>query len=204
MPFIEEVTDESATGEARELLDAERASVGYVASAVVIEQISDDALVASRQGLRDLIRDSVEDGASIGFVLPLDDEVIDAYLERVAAEVGRGERIVLLARVGAGVVGMVHLALVGWPNGQHRAEVQKLMVHTSARRQGLATRLMDEIEGLARETGRTLLVLDTITASDADPLYRSRGYVEAGEIPDYAGMPDGVLAPTTVFDKQLV
>jgi ribosomal protein S18 acetylase RimI-like enzyme len=136
-------------------------------------------------------------------VLPLGDDVLDGYLERVAAEVGRGERIVLLARGGGDVVGMVHLALVGWPNGQHRAEVQKLMVHSSARRRGLATQLMDEIEGLARERGRTLLVLDTITASGADPLYRGRGYLEVGEIPDYAGMPDGVLAPTTVFYKHL-
>src|ERR1700759_2562151 len=101
-----------------------------VGGAFAIEQASAEGLLASRQGFRDLIRDSVEDGASIGFVLPLGNEVLDGYLERVVAEVERGERIVLLAHDGGAVVGMVHLALVGWPNGRHRAEVQKLMVHS--------------------------------------------------------------------------
>jgi ribosomal protein S18 acetylase RimI-like enzyme len=98
---------------------------------------------------------------------------------------------------------MVQLAPVGWPNGQHRADIQKLIVHSGARRRGVGTRLMDEVERIALEQGRTLLVLDTITGSEADPLYRGLGYVEAGEIPAYAGMPDGVLAPTTVFFKHL-
>ena len=150
-----------------------------------------------------LVRDAVERGASIGFVLPLADDVLDAYVGRVIAEVERGDRTVVLARDAGAVVGMVQLAPAGWPNGAHRAEVQKLVVHSSARRRGLGTRLMDEVEAVARACGRTLLVLDTITASDADRLYRGRGYVEAGEIPDYAGMPDGVLAPTTVFYKHL-
>jgi ribosomal protein S18 acetylase RimI-like enzyme len=168
-----------------------------------LERASGDAVRAARRALCALIRDSVEGGASIGFVLPVPDDVLEPYLARVAAEVDAGERIVVLARDAGRVVGMVQLDLVGWPNGRHRAEVQKLLVHSAARRQGLATRLMDEIEALARAAGRTLLVLDTITASGADPLYRGRGYRAAGEIPAYAGMPDGVLAPTTVFYKQL-
>lgn len=159
---------------------------------------------AARASVCALIRDSVEHGASIGFVLPLSDEVLERYVDRAADEVEQGERVVVLARAGNEVVGMVQLGLVGWPNGRHRAEVQKLMVHTGVRRQGLATRLMDEIEAIALEAGRTLLVLDTITESEADPLYRGRGYLEAGMIPGYAGMPDGILAPTTVFYKHLV
>jgi len=125
-------------------------------------------LESARGELCGLVRDAVEGGASIGFVLPLDDGVLDAYCGRVIGDVERGERLV---------------------------------VHSSARRQGLGTRLMEAIESAALERGRTLLVLDTITASEADPLYRGLGYTEAGEIPEYAGMPDGVLAPTTVFYK---
>jgi ribosomal protein S18 acetylase RimI-like enzyme len=169
----------------------------------VVEQAPSIELERARHELCGLVRDAVEGGASIGFVLPLAEAVVDAYVGRVIADVERGERLVVLARNGDGVVGMVQLALVPWPNGSHRAEVQKLVVHTSARRQGLGTRLMGAVESAALEHGRTLLVLDTITASEADPLYRGLGYTEAGEIPDYAGMPDGVLAPTTVFYKHL-
>ncbi len=168
-----------------------------------MDQAAAAELQNARAELCGLIRDAVEAGASIGFVLPLADAVLDDYVGHVIADVERGERIVVLARSGNGVVGMVQLGLVPWPNGSHRADVQKLIVHTSARRQGLGTRLMDAIEAVALEQGRTLLVLDTITASEADPLYRGLGYAEAGEIPDYAGMPDGLLAPTTVFYKHL-
>ena len=38
MPFIQQVTDESAIGEARELLDAERASVGSVQNITRVDE----------------------------------------------------------------------------------------------------------------------------------------------------------------------
>jgi acetyltransferase len=170
---------------------------------IALELARAGAVCDLRNELCALIRDTLEHGASIGFVLPLANDVLADYLDGVAREVEAGKRLVVVARDGGHVVGTVHLALVGWPNGRHRAEVQKLMVHSAARRQGLATRLMAEIESLARANGRTLLILDTISGSEADPLYRRLGYVEAGEIPDYAAMPDGVLAPTTVFYKHL-
>jgi GNAT superfamily N-acetyltransferase len=47
------------------------------------------------------------------------------------------------------------------PNASHRAEVQKLLVLRSWRRQGIGLALMTAIEQAARQTGRSLLVLDT-------------------------------------------
>lgn len=166
--------------------------------------VSAEEIERLRPQLRELVRDCVEDGASIGFVLPLADDVLDTYLSQVRDEVGRGTRIVVVAGDGELVDGMVHLALVPWPNAPHRAELQKLLVHTRARRRGLATRLMEEAERAAREHGRTLLVLDTITGTDAYGLYRKLGWSEVGEIPGYAGWPSGELAPTTIFFKRLV
>jgi ribosomal protein S18 acetylase RimI-like enzyme len=165
--------------------------------------VSADEIDELRPQLRELVRDSVEDGASIGFVLPLGDDVLDGYVTAVRDDVARGTRIVVVAREGVRVDGMVHLSLVGWPNAPHRAELQKLLVHTRARRRGLATRLMADAERVALEHGRTLLVLDTITGTDAYGLYRRLGWTEVGEIPDYAAWPSGALAPTTVFFKQL-
>jgi GNAT superfamily N-acetyltransferase len=101
------------------------------------------------------------------------------------------------------VVGTAQLRLAQLPNGRHRAEVAKVLVHRSARRRGIATSLMNAIEGIALAEGRTLLVLDTITGSEAVPLYTKLGWTRAGEIPEYAGLPSGELRPTTIFFRRL-
>ena len=51
------------------------------------------------------------------------------------------------------LVGTVMLELVSSPNQPHRAEVQKLLVHPSARRRGLARALMLRAEQEARQGG---------------------------------------------------
>jgi GNAT superfamily N-acetyltransferase len=84
------------------------------------------------------------------------------------------------------VVGCVHLVLAMQPNGIHRAEVQKVLVLRSARRQGIATRLMDAIEDEARAVKRHVLVLDTERGSAAEKLYQRVGYVRVGVIPQFA------------------
>lgn len=170
---------------------------------MVIERATPETIAELHHGLCALVRDAVEGGASIGFVLPLADGELDRYLDVVWADVERDSRIVLAARDDTGVAGMVQLELAAKANARHRAEVQKLIVARRARRRGLGTRLMAEIETAARERGLRLLVLDTISGSEADPLYRRLGYLEVGSIPQYAAMPWGELAPTTVFFKEL-
>ena len=167
-----------------------------------IEQADGGTVRRNAAGVAALVRDAVESGASIGFVLPLEDDVLAAYADEVAGEVDVGSRIVVLAFDGDDVVGMVHLGLVKWPNGRHRADLQKLIVHTSARRRGIGLALMDAVERIALENGRTLLVLDT-AGGGADELYRSSGWVEIGAVPRYAGLPDGTLVATTIFAKEL-
>ena len=46
------------------------------------------------------------------------------------------------------------------PNAWHRAEITKMLVLSSARRQGLGRRLLATVEQAACEAGRTLLMLD--------------------------------------------
>jgi ribosomal protein S18 acetylase RimI-like enzyme len=172
---------------------------------VRIEQVDGEEVRLHADGIAALVRDAVDDGASIGFVVPLTEAVLAQYAEQVAADVDGGGRIVLLALDGNGtgeVVGMVQLGLVRWPNGRHRAELQKLIVHTAARRRGLGRALMDEVERVAVANGRTLLVLDT-AGGGAEELYRSTGWVEIGAVRRYAGLPDGTLVATTIFAKEL-
>ena len=52
------------------------------------------------------------------------------------------------------------------------------------------------LEPIAQADGRTLLTLDTVTGSSAEPLYRSLGYVEVGVIPRYAR---GSLTPSLLL-----
>jgi len=89
------------------------------------------------------------------------------------------------------------------PNGRHRAEISKLLVHPRARRQGIARRLMQQAEQLAAQQGKTLLVLDTRSGDVATTLYLSMDWQIAGSIPLYAESTEGVLDATTVMYKVL-
>jgi acetyltransferase len=113
--------------------------------------------------------------------------------------VEQGTRLMFAACAGDEVLGSVQLALAQRPNARHRAEVQKLLVHRRARRQGLATRLMRTAEAAAVAAGRRLLVLDTLEGDPAERLYLGLGYQSAGVIPYYAQVAGGALQPTHLF-----
>jgi GNAT superfamily N-acetyltransferase len=78
-----------------------------------------------------------------------------------------------------------------------------MLVHRQARRRGVGAALLAAAEQCARDAGKTLLVLDTVTGGDADRLYPRLGWQRCGEIPNYALWPDGRPCPTTVYFKSL-
>ncbi len=157
------------------------------------------------EALADVLLDCVEGGASVGFMLPLPRTKAVAFWENVLASAARGERIVLVAEeVATGrIVGTVQVVLAMPDNQTHRADVAKMQVHRRARNQGLGAALMRAVEAVAREAGKTLLVLDTVTGSDAERLYTRLGWQRCGEIPGYALWPQGGLCSTTVFYREL-
>ncbi len=158
-----------------------------------------------------LLRDATENGASVGYILPIAEDDIGRYWQGVAAEVIAGNCTLLVARQGDQMVGTGQLALATKPNARHRAEVQKVLVHSRARQQGVARQLMLAIEQHARAAGRSLLVLDTETNSAGQLLYAAMGYEVAGEIPKYAmatsignpGDASGGWSPSTFMYKIL-
>ena len=150
-----------------------------------------------------ILADAVAGGASVGFLLPFSPDDAATWWQSLERDVARGAVVVIVARMGRRVVGTAQLRLAQLPNARHRAEVAKVLVHRSARRQGIATALMREVERIALAEGRTLLVLDTIAESEAEPLYTKLGWSRAAEIPRYAGMPDGELRPTVIFYRDL-
>ncbi|MEU9340072.1 GNAT family N-acetyltransferase [Streptomyces sp. NPDC048278] len=156
--------------------------------------------------LAELLADTVNGGASVGFIAPFDRERAVAWWRERVAAVAAGQLAVWAALDGAGrTVGTVGLAFPypGKPNSPHRAELVKLMVHRDARGQGIGRGLLTVAEEAAAGAGITLLHLDTETDSPAERLYRSAGWTRAGVIPDYALDPAGVLRPTTLYYKHV-
>lgn len=146
-----------------------------------------------------LLQDAVDSGASVGFLSPLSIQEAQSYWQEVALAIQKQSRILLVARQDDTIVGTVQLDLVTKPNGRHRAEVQKLLVHRRVRRQGLGRALMIAVEAVAQSVGRRLLVLDTRADDPAEKLYLSLGYTQLGVIPQYASNPDGLLAASVFF-----
>lgn len=150
-----------------------------------------------------LLTACVEDGAGIGFILPLPPERAEAFWQSRLPALEAGEAFLMVAKDGKEIAGVVMLALAPQDNGRHRAEVAKLMVHPGHRRKGLARKLMAAIDGLALSLDRWLLVLDTVTGDRAEKLYPTCGFQKVGIIPDYAYGSHGDLDATTVFYKDL-
>jgi GNAT superfamily N-acetyltransferase len=159
---------------------------------------------AEVESLASVLIDCVEGGASVGFMQPLARVAAVSFWERALASAARGERIVLVAETAAGVlVGTVQVVFAVPENQPHRADLAKMLVRRDARRGGVGGMLLRAAEAAARNAGRTLLVLDTVTGGDAERLYARLGWLRVGEIPNYALWPDGRLCSTTYFYKEL-
>jgi len=153
--------------------------------------------------LASVLIDCVEGGASVSFMHPLARDHAEAFWRRVAHGVAAGERALLVAEDARGLCGTVQLVLHQPDNQPHRADLAKMLVHRRARRQGVGAALLRAAETTARECGKTLLVLDTVTGGPAERLYGRLGWERVGEIPGYALLPKGGLVGTTVFYRNL-
>ena len=153
--------------------------------------------------LCDVLIDCVDGGASISFMLPMTREKAERFWRDVVEGVANNERVLLVAQSEQGdIVGSVQVVLAQPENQPHRADISKMIVHRTARKQGIAAALMVAAEAHALREGKTVLVLDT--ASDAeDRVYRKLGWLECGVIPDFALLPGGGLCATTYFYKRL-
>jgi GNAT superfamily N-acetyltransferase len=157
---------------------------------------------AQLQGLAELLIDCVEGGASVSFMHPLPLQKALDFWRRVADGVARGERALLVAEDADGTAGTVQL-IFGQPENQpHRADVSKMLVHRRARRRGLGEALLRAAEQVARECGKSLLVLDT-ASGDAERLYARLDWQRCGVIPRYALLPRGGFCDTTFFYRLL-
>jgi GNAT superfamily N-acetyltransferase len=181
------------------------------AAAIAVRRIStEEARLDATRGeplaaaLTDILINCVEGGASVSFMLPLERAKALAFWRGVLQGAARGERVLLVAETGdSRIIGTVQLVTAQPDNQPHRADVAKMLVHRDARRQGVAAQLLAAVDQTARAEQKTVLVLDTVTGSDAERLYQRAGWQMVGVVPNFALMPDGAYCGTTFFHKQL-
>ncbi len=159
---------------------------------------------AAREALAEILHACVLRGASVGFVLPFDLDRARAFWDGIGANLSPHHRCLFVARLDGRIVGTVQLVFAQQDNGRHRAEIAKMLVHPDARRRGIARRLMEHAETVARARGMRLLMLDTETGGEAEPLYRGLGFELTGVMPSFAKAVSGDgLISTSFMHKEL-
>lgn len=169
-----------------------------------------------REGLVELLQDSVRGGASVNFVLPMTRAKAGGWWKAALTDHSRGGRVLIAALDSSGAgpsgpveagpagLGAVQLILAVSENQPFHAEVAKMLVHSRARRRGLGARLLQAAEDEARRIDRTLLTLDTETGSAGERLYLRAGWTRFGVVPGYALNADGTKrADASFFYKDL-
>ena len=141
------------------------------------------------EALTELLMDAVQSGASVGFVQPLEQPEARTYWQGVIAELERDLRVLLIAELNGRTLGTGQLILESRANASHRAEVSKVLVHSTARQRGIGRELMQALEREALSRGRTLLHLDTRAGDHSEALYKAVGYTLIGGIPNWARHP---------------
>ncbi|WP_258046111.1 GNAT family N-acetyltransferase [Leifsonia shinshuensis] len=170
------------------------------AATTLIEQVTETSAAATAAALAPVLIDTVESGASVGWIEPPTPDEAILWWSALFAD---PDATTWIARDGDRALGTITLVRAAKRNGPHRAEVIKLMVHREARGRGIAPALLAALEQHAAATGLTLLVLDTETGSLAESLYARWGWQTVGGIPGYAVSPSGALGGTTIMYKRL-
>ncbi|MFN7249894.1 MAG: GNAT family N-acetyltransferase [Anaerobacillus sp.] len=166
-------------------------------SNVKVEQI--ESIEEYIDDLSELLIRVVEGDASIGFLPPLQLTVANTYWENLLSP----DTLLFVAKINNQIAGSVQLHLCNKQNGNHRAEIAKLMTHPNYRRNGIGRFLMIEAEERAKREGKSLIVLDTREGDPSNLLYSSIGYIQAGKIPYYAKSSDGELHSTVIYYKSI-
>ncbi|RFU80930.1 hypothetical protein TARUN_1276 [Trichoderma arundinaceum] len=119
------------------------------------------------------------DGALLRFHPPFTAEKrqkMESFWNERFSQISTGRRITLLALVSpdgkeeGDVAGIVELGMPDADTGPFRGDVELLMVSPNFRRRGLANKLIKELEDIAREKKRTLLVSAEMPMPNIDGL----------------------------------
>src|SRR5262245_19259906 len=170
---------------------------------IIAHQVWSAELNGCVPALAELLRESVDTGASLGFLPPLDADDAHDYWISLRPALEAGTRLLFVASVERRIVGSGQVMFLHAPNGRHRAELQKLFVAHAERGQGIGTLLMTTLHDAARERGRSLVLLGARRGDSAERLYRRLGYREIGVVPGYSIGPAGERYDNVNFYREL-
>jgi GNAT superfamily N-acetyltransferase len=170
---------------------------------ISVRLISADEATALLPALSDLLVDAVAHGASVNFMAGFTAQQANIYWQKQIAGLATNDRLWLAAEENGRLVGTVMCVFASQPNQLFRAELSKMLVHSSQRKRGIGAMLMTAVETAALAAGKTHLILDTATGDSGDRLYRRMGWTEVGKLPSSFYEPNGELADSTILYKQL-
>jgi GNAT superfamily N-acetyltransferase len=153
--------------------------------------------------LSDLLVDAVAHGASVNFMAGFTHEAASSYWSKQIAGLASHDRIWLVAEEADAIIGTVMCIFAGQPNQPYRADISKMLVHSTQRKRGIGEQLMQAIEAAALQASKALLVLDTGEGGAGDRLYRRCGWTAIGTIPGFAYTTDGRPEGATFFYKEI-
>lgn len=169
----------------------------------MIRELSPAEAEAGLAELAAILVDAVAHGASVNFLAGFSQAEGERFWAGQLPGLRAGGTRLFVAEEDGRLLGTVLLFLAHQPNAPHRAEIGKMLVHSSARRRGVGRALLAAAEAQASALGRWLLLLDTTSGSAGDMLYRACGWVPFGEVPDHALSTAGEPTATTMFYKRL-
>jgi len=152
---------------------------------IIISRISATNLESHVPALTRVFRETVNGGSPLGFMPPITEEQSRDYWLSLSSELRAGSRILLAAFSGDDLIGSGQLALSTRGNSPHRAEIQRLFVARAVRGQGVGKALMEALHHVAREHGRTLILLNTRHGEPPQRFYTQLGYSLVGVIPGW-------------------
>jgi GNAT superfamily N-acetyltransferase len=168
-----------------------------------IVELSADEVVAAAGELAQLLLDAHDSNMALGLAAPLTAEHARGVWTDTAAKLDPEHRVLLVDREDGRVVGTVRVVRADAENGAHRAEVQRLAVLGERRGEGLGRALLEAAVERARGMGLRLLWLTTHADSGSDRFYETVGWSRLGTLPAYSARPDGTLAGSAFYYREL-
>ncbi len=150
-----------------------------------------------------LLIDAVDSNAGVSFMHPLSPDIATAFWRKQVGDMSTRATHLFVAEDNSAIIGTVMLQKAWAPNQPHRAEISKMLVHTTRRRQGIGAKMLQMVETRARSLGFSLITFDAVAHGRSEHFYKSAGYVVAGYYPGFALSPQGELEDTALFYKQL-
>lgn len=153
-------------------------------------------------GLCELLEDGVRSGASLGFLAPLSRREAEQDWQDLQPTLSDADQLWVACADGR-LLGCLRLRLATSADARHRATVERLVVHSTHRRRGIARALLATAEQAAQAQGRTLLLIEVDADGAAAGALQRLGWRVAGSIPAYAAAPDGRLRDGALLFRQL-